>query len=204
MTLRCSMLVAALATAVCQGAQAQTIDRLDLDYRSAQARLLERSDAIQGADADVRSKEAQKGSTSTLRRPTVEFEGQMIRYQKTLYLPLGPLADVAQDYSISDPLRFEIERTSTRPIVTATLPLYSGGQIPAAQAGAAAQLGQSRAERQIVIDNGLLQMTQLYFGQQLLERVRDVRRDALAGLERHVADALKLEQEGFILSLIHI
>ena len=51
---------------------------------------------------------------------------------------------------------------------------------------------------QIVIDNGLLQMTQLYFGQQLLERVRDVRRDALAGLERHVADALKLEQEGFI------
>ena len=198
MTLRCSMLVAALATAVCQGAQAQTIDRLDLDYRSAQARLLERSDAIQGADADVRSKEAQKGSTSTLRRPTVEFEGQMIRYQKTLYLPLGPLADVAQDYSISDPLRFEIERTSTRPIVTATLPLYSGGQIPAAQAGAAAQLGQSRAERQIVIDNGLLQMTQFYFGQQLLERVRDVRRDALAGLDRHVADALKLEQEGFI------
>ena len=115
MTLRCSMLVAALATAVCQGAQAQTIDRLDLDYRSAQARLLERSDAIQGADADVRSKEAQKGSTSTLRRPTVEFEGQMIRYQKTLYLPLGPLADVAQDYAIYDPLRFEIERTSTRP-----------------------------------------------------------------------------------------
>ena len=198
MTLRCSMLVAALATAVCQGAQAQTIDRLDLDYRSAQARLLERSDAIQGADADVRSKEAQKGSTSTLRRPTVEFEGQMIRYQKTLYLPLGPLADVAQDYAIYDPLRFEIERTSTRPIVTATLPLYSGGQIPAAQAGAAAQLGQSRAERQIVIDNGLLQMTQFYFGQQLLERVRDVRRDALAGLDRHVADALKLEQEGFI------
>ena len=53
MTLRCSMLVAALATAVCQGAQAQTIDRLDLDYRSAQARLLERSDAIQGADIDA-------------------------------------------------------------------------------------------------------------------------------------------------------
>ena len=105
MTLRCSMLVAALATAVCQGAQAQTIDRLPLDYRSAQARLLERSDAIRGADADVRSKEAQEASTSTLRRPTVEFEGQMIRYQKTLYLPLGPLADVAQDYAIYDPLR---------------------------------------------------------------------------------------------------
>ncbi|WP_206517694.1 TolC family protein [Sphingobium algorifonticola] len=82
--------------------------------------------------------------------------------------------------------------------MTATLPLYSGGQISAAQSGSVAQLGQSRAERQIVIDNALLQMTQLYFGQQLLTRVRDVRRDVLGGLERHVSDAIKLEQAGFI------
>ncbi|KAK0359397.1 hypothetical protein LTR94_031477, partial [Friedmanniomyces endolithicus] len=41
-------------------------------------------------------------------------------------------------------------------------------------------------------------MTQLYFGQQLLTRVRDVRRDVLGGLERHVSDAIKLEQAGFI------
>ena len=179
-------------------AHAQSTATASLDYREAQARLLQRSDAIQGSNADVRSKEAQVGSTRTLARPTVDFEGQIIRYRKSLYLPLGSLAPVAQDYGISDPLHFEAERTSTRPIVTATLPLYSGGQIPAARAGAAAQLGQSRAERQIVIDNALLQMTQLYFGQQLLTRVRDVRRDVLAGLERHVADAIKLERAGFI------
>ncbi len=198
MDLRRRFLIALLTATSSTAAFAQSIGSIPLDYREAQAILLEKSDAIQGSDADVRSKEAQAGSTRTLGRPTVEFEGQMVRYQKSLYLPLGPLADVAQDYAISDPLRFEIERTSTRPIVTATLPLYSGGQISAAQSGSVAQLGQSRAERQIVIDNALLQMTQLYFGQQLLTRVRDVRRDVLGGLERHVSDAIKLEQAGFI------
>ncbi|WP_292964721.1 TolC family protein [Novosphingobium sp. UBA1939] len=198
MDLRRRFLIALLTATSSTAAFAQSIGSIPLDYREAQAILLEKSDAIQGSDADVRSKEAQAGSTRTLGRPTVEFEGQMVRYQKSLYLPLGPLADVAQDYAISDPLRFEIERTSTRPIVTATLPLYSGGQISAAQSGSVAQLGQSRAERKIVIDNALLQMTQLYFGQQLLTRVRDVRRDVLGGLERHVSDAIKLEQAGFI------
>ena len=176
----------------------QTVGPLPLTYRDAQARLLQRSDAIEASDADVRSREAQENAVRTLRLPTVEFEGQMMRYQKTLYLPLGPLADVAQDYAISDPLQFQMERDSTRPIVTATVPLYSGGRIPAAQAAAEAQLGQSRAERQIVVDNALLQMTELYFGQQLLTRVRDVRRDVLAGLERHLADATILERGGLI------
>lgn len=213
MTLRPSILLVLLISSTCAAAYAsaskaqisdaktsglQTVGPLPLTYRDAQARLLQRSDAIEASDADVRSREAQENAVRTLRLPTVEFEGQMMRYQKTLYLPLGPLADVAQDYAISDPLQFQMERDSTRPIVTATVPLYSGGRIPAAQAAAEAQLGQSRAERQIVVDNALLQMTELYFGQQLLTRVRDVRRDVLAGLERHLADATILERGGFI------
>jgi len=188
MTLRPSILLILLISSTCAAAYApaskaqisdaetsglQTVGPLPLTYRDAQARLLQRSDAIEASDADVRSREAQENAVRTLRLPTVEFEGQMMRYQKTLYLPLGPLADVAQDYAISDPLQFQMERDSTRPIITATVPLYSGGRIPAAQAAAEAQLGQSRAERQIVVDNALLQMTELYFGQQLLTRVRD-------------------------------
>ncbi|HBV13185.1 MAG TPA: TolC family protein, partial [Brevundimonas sp.] len=166
-------------------AHAQSFDATPLDYREAQARLLQRSDAVAAADADVRSKEAQEDATRTLRTPTVEFEAQHIRYEKTLFLPLGPLADVAQDYAINDPLRFRMERGSTRPIVTATMPIYSGGQIPAVQAAAAAQVSQSRAERETAVDDALLQMSQLYFGQQLLAQVRDIRLDVLSGLDRH-------------------
>lgn len=177
---------------------AQELSSISLDYRAAQARLIEESDAIEAQNANVRSKEAQDGATRTLHRPDVDFEAQLLDYQKTLYLPLGSLAPVAQSFNIPDPLRFQQERTSTRPIVTATLPLYTGGQISATQAGARAQVGQAKAERAIAVEDQLLQLTQAYFGQQLAEKALGVRKDVLAGLERHVANAALLESARFI------
>ncbi|MFT4055567.1 MAG: TolC family protein [Novosphingobium sp.] len=169
-----------------------------LDYGAAQARLLQRSDAIEASRAALRGKQAQEGATRTLGRPDVDVEAQLLEYQKTLYLPLGSLAPVAEAFGIPDPLRFRQERTATRPIVTATLPLYAGGKISGTQAGARAQVAQAKAERDIAVDNALVQMTQAYFGQQLAERALGIRRDVLDGLNRHVADAEKLEQARFI------
>ncbi|MBL7466301.1 TolC family protein, partial [Escherichia coli] len=83
---------------------------------------------IEAAAANLRGKEAQEGATRTLGRPDVDVEAQLLEYQKTLYLPLGSLAPVAESFGIRDPLKFRQERTSTRPIVTATLPFYTGGQ----------------------------------------------------------------------------
>ncbi|WP_034158137.1 TolC family protein [Sphingomonas sp. ERG5] len=177
---------------------AQTSEPLALDYRSAQERLLQRSDAIEASAASLRSKEAQEGATRTLGRPDVDIEAQLLEYQKTLYLPLGSLAPVAESFGIRDPLKFSQERTSTRPIVTATLPIYTGGQISGTQAGARAQVAQAKADRDIAIDNVLIQLVQAYYGQQLAERALGIRRDVLAGLDRHVADAVKLEQARFI------
>lgn len=177
---------------------AQTAQPLELDYRSAQERLLQRSDAIEASAANLRGKEAQEGATRTLGRPDVDVEAQLLEYQKTLYLPLGSLAPVAESFGIRDPLKFQQERTATRPIVTATLPLYAGGQISGTQAGARAQVAQARADRDIAVENALLQLVQAYYGQQLAERALGIRRDVLDGLNRHVADAEKLEQARFI------
>ena len=177
---------------------AQAPEPLALDYRSAQDRLLQRSDAIEASAANLRGKEAQEGATRTLGRPDVDIEAQLLEYQKTLYLPLGSLAPVAESFGIRDPLKFQQERTSTRPIVTATLPLYAGGQISGTQAGARAQVAQARADRDIAVDNAVVQLVQAYYGQQLAERALGVRRDVLDGLNRHVADATKLEQARFI------
>lgn len=105
---------------------------------------------------------------------------------------------MAEAFGIPDPLKFRQERTSTRPIVTATLPIYAGGQISGTQAGARAQVAQAKADRDIAIDDALVQLVQAYYGQQLAERALGIRRDVLDGLERHVADAVKLEQARFI------
>ena len=179
-------------------ARAQDDPSVALDYRHAQQRLLEQSDAIAASDANVRSKDAQAEATASLGRPEVDFEAQLLPYQKTLYLPLGSLAPVAESFGINDPLRFRRRETAVRPIVTATLPLYAGGQIAGAKAGARAQRDQARAERDAAVDKALLQLVQAYYGQQLAEQALGVRRDVLAGLERHLADAVSLEREQFI------
>ncbi|QKS01363.1 TolC family protein [Sphingomonas sp. CL5.1] len=186
------------AAAFAAPAIAQDVAPLTLDYRAAQERLLQRSDAIEASAAALRGKQAQEGATRTLGRPDVDVEAQLLEYQKTLYLPLGSLAPVAESFGIRDPLTFRQERTATRPIVTATLPLYAGGQISGTQAGARAQVAQARADRDIAVENALVQLVQAYYGQQLAERALGIRRDVLDGLNRHVADAEKLEQARFI------
>lgn len=196
--MRIRLTFAVMALAVSGQAAAQEGASMALDYEAAQQRLLERSDAIAASDANVRGKEAQLGATSTLGRPEVDFEAQLLDYQKTLYLPLGSLAPVAESFGIEDPLRFRRRETAVRPIVTATLPLYAGGQIAGTKDGARAQLDQAQAERRGAIDKALLQLVQAYYGQQLAERALGVRRDVLAGLERHLADAVRLEREQFI------
>ena len=193
----CSAVVLLIGLAMSPAA-AQTASPVALTFDSAQSQLVERSDAIAASDANVRSKEAQEGATRTLRRPDVDVEAQLLEYQKTLYLPLGSLAPVAQQFGIEDPLRFQQRRRSTRPIVSATLPIYTGGQISGTQAGARAQVRQARADRDIAASDQIVQLVRAYFGQQLAERALGVRRDVLAGLERHVADAAKLERERFI------
>lgn len=181
----------------CGVAAAQEAEPVSLDYFAAQQRFLERSDAIEAAGANVRSKAAQEQSVRHLRRPDIDLEVQLLEYQKTLYLPLGSLAPVAGQFGIPDPLRFQQETSSTRPIVTATLPIYTGGQIDAARDGARAQLSAAKAEQDLAVDNGLFQLVQAYYGQQLAERALGVRRDVLTGLERHVSDVTRLEREGF-------
>ncbi|WP_136162516.1 TolC family protein [Sphingomonas flavalba] len=189
----------AAVVGVCAGpAVAQDAAPVALDYRAAQQRLLERSDAIAASDANLRGKALQAGATRSLGRPEVDVEAQLLDYQKTLYLPFGSLAPVAQSFGIEDPLRFRRRETAVRPIVTATLPFYTGGQMAGVKAGARAQLDQARAERQVAVDKALLQLAQAYYGQQLAEQALGVRRDVLAGLERHLSDAVKLEREQFI------
>lgn len=141
-------------------AHAQEMQPMALDYAAAQHRFIDRSDAVKASDSNVRSKEAQERSTRNLYAPDVDFEFQLLDYQKTLYLPLGSLAPIAGSFGISDPLKFREEKVSTRPILSATFPLYTGGQIEGTQAGARAQVAQAQAEQNLAVESGLLQLTQ--------------------------------------------
>ncbi len=168
-----------------------------LSYVQAQERLLQVSDALAAADANVRGKQDLQDATHYLRLPEITGEVRRMEFQKTLSLPLGALEPLAGQFGIDSPLVFEQRDWRTRPIVTATMPLYSGGKIQAAQGAAEAATRQANAEREDQRQSLSLQLVQAYFGQQLAEQALQVREDVRDGLQRHLDDAGALEREGF-------
>ncbi|MFL0671983.1 MAG: TolC family protein [Erythrobacter sp.] len=186
----------AWAASICawgSAALAQTGDALS--YQAAQQRFTEQSDALDAADAGVRAAAARYQATRTIGRPEVEFEAQVLDFQKTLFLPLGPLAGAGEAFGLPDPLQFRIRELVTRPIITATLPLYAGGQMDAARTGAASRLAIEEAARDDTSAKGLAQLARAYFGRQLAVEARSVRRALVNGIGQHVLDARALERE---------
>ena len=178
-------------------AAAQTSAPPALEWEQARQRLEQVSDALAAADAGVRNKEDLHEATRLLRLPEITGEVRRLQFQKTLTLPLGSLAPVAEAFGIDSPLSFTERDWRTRPVVTAVLPLYTGGLIPAAQRAAGAASEQASAEREAQRQSLTVQLAQAYFGQRLAEQAVVVRRDVRDGLNRHLSDAEKLEREGF-------
>lgn len=187
--------VALWAGACLLGSSALAQNAGPLSYEAAQQRYLEQSDALEAADAAVRAAALRYQATRTIGRPEVEVEAQLLDFQKTLFLPLGPLAAVGAAFGLDDPLQFRIRELVRRPIITATMPLYAGGQMDAARTGAASQLAIEEATRSDTTAKGLAQMARAYFARQLAAEARDVRRDVVQRMEQLVADARALERE---------
>lgn len=172
-------------------------DEPALGFADAKARLEAVSDALAAADAGVRSKQDLQDATAYLRLPEITGEVRRMDFQKSVFIPLGPLEPVAEDYGIEGPLRLTYEDWRTRPTVTAVLPLYTGGLIPAAQRAAAAATDQAGAEREGQRQSLAVQLVQAYFGQRLAQQALRVRQEVRDGLQRHLQDAEALEREGF-------
>ena len=166
-------------------------------YDEARVRLAEVSDALAAAESNVESKVALAAATRHLRRPELSIDLREQRFQKTLDLPLGSLAPVAEQFGLEDPLRFRVAEWRLRPTLSASLPLYTGGQIGAVQTAANFATEQAQAERDSTAQSLDVQLVNAYFGQQLAARALAVREEVLAGLEHHVKDAVALEREGF-------
>ncbi len=166
-----------------------------LTYAAAQSRFVQQSDALEAADAAVSAAAVRYQATRTIGRPEIDVEAQLLDFQKTLFLPLGPLANVGAAFGLSDPLQFRIREVVSRPIITATMPLYAGGQMDAARSGAASQLAIAEAERADTAAQGTAQLARAYFGRQLAVAALAVRRDLVSAVSQHVSDARALERE---------
>lgn len=188
-----SMLLLAMATGQAQ----ETPARVELTFEQAHARLEQVSDALAAADANLRGKQDLADASRRMRLPELSLEARYMEFQKTLELPPGSLAPVAEAFGIDSPLRFRQRDWRMRPMVTAVLPLYTGGQIPAAQGAAAAAVREADAERAQQAQRLVSELVEAYFGLRLAGQVVAVRREIRDGMERHLAHTVLLEREGF-------
>ena len=113
----------------------------------------------------------------------------------------APLA-VAEAFGIDSPLRFRERDRRLRPVLTTVLPLYTGGQIPAAQAAAAAALRGADAERAQQFQTLTSQLVQAYFGQSLAEQALTVRREVRDGMRRVTCAVSDEALEAVLLELL--
>lgn len=192
-----ALVIAGLCCVPYSMAAPQTDKVLAVDYAAAQQRLLTVSDALAGSRSQVENRRQLATASRSLAYPDVSIDVRQLRFQKSIELPLGSLAPVAEAYDIPSPLTFEFDDWRTRPIVTATMPLWTGGQISAANAAADAAVEEANALLARTAQNETVQLVEAYFGQQLAQHVLAVREEVRDGLQEHYHHASKLEAEGF-------
>lgn len=77
-------------------------------------------------------------------------------------------------------------------------PIYTGGKIKAANKAAEAKLEISKAKNHQVVSKEITSVVERYFGLRLAMNVADVRKEVLQGMEKHLNDAVKMEENGML------
>ncbi len=82
--------------------------------------------------------------------------------------------------------------------VELTWPIYAGGAIEAANRAADARLDDARHQSRATLQELVAELARRYFGLCLAVEARAVRRQVLDGMEQHLYQATRLEEEGMI------
>ena len=165
-----------------------------LSFEAAAIRLNEVSDALAASTAQTRARQAQAAAVATLRRPEIGIDVRELDYQKSISLSTGA---VGPSLGLPAELNLAVGGWAFRPVLSAVMPLYTGGQIGATQNAARAAVREAEAGTADVSQSLSLQLVHAYFGQQLVAAALAVRAEARAVLQAHFENAGKLEQQGF-------
>ena len=100
--------------------------------------------------------------------------------------------------AIPDELNYTARQTVIRPNVTAVMPLYSGGAIPAIKRGAEAGAELARAKQAGAQDLSQVRLVQAYFGQQLAAALLASATKTRDSFDEHLSNAQALFRQGMI------
>ena len=163
------------------------------------------NESIQAARAEVRQREEEKKAAKGLYFPTVSFVPLYTHLNDDILLDLDPFRDVILKLHPQVPPAlvppFEetlFNQDMLRLPLTARWPLFTGGRISAANRAAGARVRDAGAQARQAEEGVLRSLVRAYFGLRLALEEKAVRACVLDGLDQHVRDARRLEEEGLI------
>ncbi len=165
----------------------------------------ERNESLLAARSEVVQREQEKQAARALHLPTLSFDPIYTHLGDPIALDLNPIRDVILTLHPQVPPSrvppFEetlFKQDMLRLPLALRWPLFTGGRINAANRAATARVKDAQAQTRQAQEGVLRALVRAYFGLRLALEERSVRADVLAGLDRHVHDARRLEQEGLI------
>ena len=161
----------------------------------------QRNERWRAADLALNRAQETRAVQRGLYWPTVGVVGRYVHLNDELFVDLSPLNDVLGVHPVVPvpPLTATVlENDPAKVTVGASWTVFAGGRIRAANRAAEAGIDAADAERSGIRHTLTTELVDRYFKRRLAADVLDVRRQALATLERHVQDAERLRRAGQI------
>lgn len=173
-----------------------------IEFSEAWYQVVQKNDALQAKQEEIKYSQAMQDAAKSLYLPQVDITGSYTYLDKPLELSTGiPEGTVLPLPGGALPLPSSIGLTNQEfghSSVNVMLPVYTGGQITAAQDIRAAQVDEARGNYNLAQRNTFTQLVEYYFGVVLSEQVYQARLDAVEALSNHLNHAMKLEEQGQI------
>ncbi|MBZ0270031.1 TolC family protein [bacterium] len=176
-----------------------------MSFTGALAALRRDNETLKAARSEIDQLRHERNAARALYFPTIAADARYTRIDQAITIDLAPIraailglhpqvpAEVVPEFEtvVQDDAFWQAR-------LTATWPIFTGGRILAANRAAGAQLSRTQEKRRATEQSLTSELARRYFGLRLAGSVRDVRRAVLDGMERHLFEARRLEEEGLI------
>lgn len=165
-----------------------------LTFSEAVSRMRANNEAITAAQDEIVQRREEKAAAAGMRYPKVEIEARETFLNDPIKIGVDPI-----------PLQLTVQDDAfTEGQAKASLMLYTGGRITAANNAAAARLDEAGAQARVTEHTLLAELAQRYFGMCLAQRNRVVQALKLEAMRQHEYRARRLMEEGIIARVEHL
>jgi outer membrane protein TolC len=160
---------------------------LELSFDSALKQLRTVNETLLAARMEEGQRESERLTARGLYFPRIDTSARFTRIDDAITITIPQLGVIP----VQDDQFWRVN-------VSFKWPLFTGGRILAANRAADAYLDESQEKRRRAESGLISKLARRYYGLRLAQQVIEVRQEVLVGMEQHLGDAQKMEEQGMI------